>query len=553
MLDLKTLISKTATDPELTHVRNSMRREDREITPDGYKPVFDKLSIRWGLVFVDDQIVIPIDLRRRLLDILHFGHAGMTKMETEAKIFWWPTKKSDIEMKVKDCTACLASGKNLKYQLPSKHYGKLGKLTEPGQEIQIDFTGKLHNQKIHGDVQILIAVDRFSKWPTVKICKTAETKEVIQFLTSNFNLYGIPEKIKSDKGGAFISKEYRQFCKNRNIEIEYCTPRIHTGNGAVERAIQTLKNLVLTNMEDGKNLTESVNRALRVMRFTVHTGLKKTPFELHHGRKPRTELTNIVKDGKTFLSDWSELSISAPIRPKIPIYVGRDGEGEITNHIIMARNKTEEKKLAEGPKSPKKKNSVSYPFKFREKNHNKKSLEGKFQKKIQTAISGTENTVKTDTGKTISRKFISGPLFQNERKTRREPAPMTSGEILPKNRHCLRGLDGKYGRWDEILRDIQNGKLKIVQNRKIDSETEDEDDDEDEEMPEETGNITYDTSERNGRYAPIQTNPEDDAIQIHTEDEISGENLEHNIRRSNRKTNKPNKYGGLSYTGNFWG
>ena len=133
MMDLNTLISKTATDPELTHVRNSMRRGDREITPDGYKPVFDKLSIRWGLVFVDDQIVIPIDLRRRLLDILHFGHAGMTKMETEAKIFWWPTKKSDIEMKVKDCTACLASGKNLKYQLPSKHYGKLGKLIEQGQ------------------------------------------------------------------------------------------------------------------------------------------------------------------------------------------------------------------------------------------------------------------------------------------------------------------------------------------------------------------------------------------------------------------------------------
>ena len=60
--------------------------------------------------------------------------------------------------------------KNLKYQLPSKHYGKLEKLTELGQEIQTDSTGKLHNQKINGDVQIIIAVDRFSKWPTVKIC-----------------------------------------------------------------------------------------------------------------------------------------------------------------------------------------------------------------------------------------------------------------------------------------------------------------------------------------------------------------------------------------------
>ena len=75
MMDLKTLIAKTAIDPELTRVRNSMRREDRETIPDGYRTVFDKLSIRWGLVFVDDQIVVPIDLRRKLLDIIHFGHS----------------------------------------------------------------------------------------------------------------------------------------------------------------------------------------------------------------------------------------------------------------------------------------------------------------------------------------------------------------------------------------------------------------------------------------------------------------------------------------------
>ena len=161
-------------------------------------------------------------------------------MTSEAKIFWWPQMKQDIENKVKDCTACFASGKNLKHESPKKYYGKLEKLNEPGQEKQIDFTGKLHNRHIHGEVQILIAVDRFSKWPTVKIRKTAEIREVINFLSSNFNLYGIPEKFKSDKGGASVFKEYWKPCKNRNIEIEYCTPRVHTGNGAVERAIQIL-------------------------------------------------------------------------------------------------------------------------------------------------------------------------------------------------------------------------------------------------------------------------------------------------------------------------
>ena len=105
------------------------------------------------------------------------------------------------------------------------------------------------------------------------------------------------------------------------------------------------------------------------MRFTIHTGLKITPFELHHGRKPRTELTNIIKDGKTFLSKWSELTVSANNRPKILIYVTRNGEGEVSNHLIMARTKTEEKAMTEI--SPKKKNSVGkYPFQIFEKNHN---------------------------------------------------------------------------------------------------------------------------------------------------------------------------------------
>ena len=181
-------------------------------------------------------------------------------------------------------------------------------------------------------------------------------------------------------------------------------------------------------------------------------------------------------------------------------------------------------------------------------------MEGKFQKKIQTAISGTESTIKTDSGKIINRRFISEPLFQ--RKSRKEPVTNATGEINPKNRHCLRGLDGKYGRWDEILRDILNGKLKIVQNKKrAGSETDDDDEDEDdEETPEETRTpIVYGTSEIVGRYVPIPTNPEEDTLQLHTDSEMPGENSESQIRRSNRNSKKPNRYGSIPYTGNFWG
>ena len=135
-------------------------------------------------------------------------------MTPEAKRFWWPGMKQDIENQVKVCTACLASGKNLIYHKPKMYNGKLEHLSGPGQEIQIDFTGKSQNKNLQGEIQIILAVDRFSKWPTVQICKTSEAKKVINFLTSNFYLYGIPEKRTSDKGGAIISKETKQFCRN---------------------------------------------------------------------------------------------------------------------------------------------------------------------------------------------------------------------------------------------------------------------------------------------------------------------------------------------------
>ena len=109
MLDLKILISKTAIDREMTRVRASMRREEKDTAPKGYRQVFDKLSIRWGLVFVDDQIAVPIDLRRKLIEILHFGLSETTKMISDGKIFWWPEMRKNIEQKVKDCTACLAT------------------------------------------------------------------------------------------------------------------------------------------------------------------------------------------------------------------------------------------------------------------------------------------------------------------------------------------------------------------------------------------------------------------------------------------------------------
>ena len=89
--------------------------------------------------------------------------------------------------------------------------------------------------------------------------------------------------------------------------------------------------------------------------------MKLTPFELHHGRKPRTELTNLGKDGKSFLSDWTELSVLAEKKPKILIYVSRNEEGDVTNYLVMAKTKAEENAVGKQPKKKRKIWLVNFP------------------------------------------------------------------------------------------------------------------------------------------------------------------------------------------------
>ena len=126
MMDLKSLISKTAIDPELTRVRNSMRREDRETIPEDYKAVFDKLSIRWT-----SYLPTPKSSSRWTSENGYWTYCTLVTLEAQNDMgsdnIIVAGHEQDIENTVKDCTASLASGKGIKYQVPKKHYGKLEK------------------------------------------------------------------------------------------------------------------------------------------------------------------------------------------------------------------------------------------------------------------------------------------------------------------------------------------------------------------------------------------------------------------------------------------
>ena len=140
-------------------------------------------------------------------------------------------------------------------------------------------------------------------------------------------------------------------------------------------------------------------------------------------------------------------------------------------------------------------------------------MKARFQKNLQTAVNGTEHAVTTDTGKVIHRKFSSGSIvFQKERKA----APKIGDNITPKNRHCLRGVDGKYIQWNEVLQDVLNGNLKIVPNQRTESDSESEECEIDDD---ESDFENHDTSEKDSCYRPVTTSP-DDELNLQNDGEI---------------------------------
>ena len=192
--------------PDLIELNCCIEDNKWDQIPQNYETVAKKLTYRWGIILVDDRIVIPKSLRYAAFNALHFGHPGISKMYNDAAIFWWPNMREDIEKKSKTCSACLNAGKNLKFQIPQTEKSKIEPPKTPGEEIQIDFTGNLNNKKLQSNPFILIAVDKKSRWPVAKICKNTNHETVISFLDEYINVYGVPKQIKSDKGGDFISK-----------------------------------------------------------------------------------------------------------------------------------------------------------------------------------------------------------------------------------------------------------------------------------------------------------------------------------------------------------
>ena len=237
----------------------------------------------------------------------NFGHQGRNKMvELLRPYFYWPNLSRLCRDFVQKCNRCQTADKTT--PRPHRMIAR-PVVTQPFTDVAIDLVGPFPTAT-GGFKHMLTCVDTATRWPEAIPVKSTTNKIVIRCLTEVFSRTGFPEKITTDNGSQFVSKEFIRWLKHRGIAHSRATPYHPQGNGVVERLHRTLNAVVLKTIEAKGNWARVLPMALYFLRCSPLASTGVSPFLLTHRWEPRTPLQVLYQSwvrqelGGVELTDW---------------------------------------------------------------------------------------------------------------------------------------------------------------------------------------------------------------------------------------------------------
>lgn len=235
----------------------------------------------------DILIVVPKLMQSTVVRQAHErGHFGVNKTEAILREdFWFKGMRQKIEQVLKSCLNCILAER--KQGKPEGLLHSIGKGDVPLDTFHIDHVGPMTATKKKYQY-ILVVVDAFTKFVWLYPKRATDTAEVIDRLDKQSSVFGDPRRIISDRGTAFTSNAFQEFCHERNIQHIKITTRLPRSNGQVERVNRTLIPL-LTKLAapSPENWYKHVEVAQRWINAVPSRSTQRTPFQLLFGVKMR--------------------------------------------------------------------------------------------------------------------------------------------------------------------------------------------------------------------------------------------------------------------------
>ena len=168
----------------------------------------NELTVVDNCVLWGSRVVVPLQARSQVVEELHEGHPGSSRMKSLARGYvWWPGMDGELEKKVKECPAC-QSDRKMPPQTPLHSWEWPER---PWSRLHIGYAGPVMGR------MLLIVVDSHSKWIEVHVTTSATVTTITEKLQTTFATHGLPEVLVSDNGSAFVSTEFEEFCSTMEL------------------------------------------------------------------------------------------------------------------------------------------------------------------------------------------------------------------------------------------------------------------------------------------------------------------------------------------------
>ncbi|GBM63762.1 Pro-Pol polyprotein [Araneus ventricosus] len=164
----------------------------------------------------------------------------------------------------------------------------LQKEDTPLHTYHIDHLGPLESTNKNYKY-VLAIIDAFTKFVWIYPTKSTTSAEVIAKLEIQKAVFGSPFQIISDRGTAFTSGDFADYCAKEKIKHHSITTGLPRANGQIERINQTIISVLSKlSLENPNKWYKFTNELQQTINSTYQRSIDTTPFELLFGTKMNT-------------------------------------------------------------------------------------------------------------------------------------------------------------------------------------------------------------------------------------------------------------------------
>ncbi|GFX10913.1 hypothetical protein TNCV_511731 [Trichonephila clavipes] len=257
---------------------------------------FERNVILYKYLNGRELIVTPKAMQAELIKLIHEnGHFSVGKTEEIVKQeFFIPNFINVVKKVIFNCVPCILANKKT-----GKKEGFLNPISKENillSTYNVDFIGPLPSTN-KSYQHIFTVVDAFTKFTWLYPVKTVSAESSLEKLKQQQKTFGNPIRNISDRGSAFTSKLFNDYCDEENIQHLQIATGVPRGNAQVERIHRTLiPVLTKLSLDDSTKWYKYVDRLQRKLNSTVCRSTKWTPFELLVGTKMRNKEGILIKD-----------------------------------------------------------------------------------------------------------------------------------------------------------------------------------------------------------------------------------------------------------------